>query len=84
VYPLSLLIMFASSGGEYMIPVTLKDCEIQLQQSKSVGGIMSRRTYFRQTIKFLFLLIVYLLRIDEGILNACKSGVIVIAHLGLA
>jgi hypothetical protein len=81
---LSPLITLASCGGEYVISVTLKDCEVHLQQSKSIGGVTSRRACGCQTIKLPFLFIANLLCVDECILNAGKSGVILFVHIGFA
>jgi hypothetical protein len=64
-----------------MVPVALKDCNVEFQQSKSVNGIMSKRACRRQTIKFPFLFIINLLRVDERILNVRKTNVIIVDHI---
>jgi hypothetical protein len=78
---LSLRTTLPSSGREYTVPVALKDCEVEFQQSKSVNGIMSKRACCRQTIKFPFLCVINLLRVDERILNAGKTNVIIVDHI---
>jgi hypothetical protein len=81
---LSFLMTLASRGGEYVVPMTLKDRDVHLQQSDSIGGITSRLARCYQTIKPPFLSIVNLLRVDECIMKARKSGVIVFAHICVA